>query len=106
MHDKSEANFYNGCHLYVTTFAIAFLERFCPTRWIEDKPVTERGIAICENFVKLALHWEGLCKSSRPLVKSYEVLVNHYRDSLMPIKMQFSSFIASILRPSHDLSDE
>ena len=77
----------------------SYIHRFCPAHWIEGKPVAERGIVVWENFVKVKSHWEGLCKSSRPPVKSYETLVNYYRDPLIPIKMQFFSFLAGILRP-------
>ena len=97
-------------HLQLTKFSIqsylispnrnsSYIHRFCPTRWIEDKPVAERGIVIWKNFVKVISHWEGLCKSSQPPVKCYETLVNHYWDPLIPIKMQFFSFIAGIFRP-------
>ena len=48
-----------------------------------------------KNVVK---YWEGLCKSSRPKNKSYETLVDHYTDPLVPAKLQFFAFIASIFK--------
>ena len=76
-------------HLQLTKFSIqshlispnrnsSDIHRFCPTCWIEDKPVAKRGIVIWENFVKVISHWEGLCKLSRPPVESYETLFNQY----------------------------
>ena len=34
-------------------------------------------------------HWEGLSQSQRPKNKSYETLVKHYTDPLMPAKFKF-----------------
>ena len=41
----------------------------------------------------------GLSKSKRPKNKSYEVLVNNYHDPLIPAKLRFFDFIASIFKP-------
>ena len=45
------------------------------------------------------MYWEGLGKSKVPKNKSYEVLVNNYHDPLIPAKLQFFAFIASICKP-------
>ena len=29
--------------------------RFCPTRWVEDKPVAERGLMIWSNMISVAI---------------------------------------------------
>ena len=34
-------------------------------------------------------HWKWICKFSQPPAKSYETLVNHYRDPWIAIKMHF-----------------
>ena len=49
--------------------------------------------------IKVMKYWQGLCKSKRPSNKSYEVLVEHFTDLLLPTKRQFFSFVASIFRP-------
>ena len=82
------------CKLILSWFC-----RFCPTRWIDDQPVAEQAASIWKHFTKAVHHWEGLCKSLRPTNKSYETLVKHYRDPLVPIKLQFFAFIAGILKP-------
>ena len=66
---------------------------------IEDQPVAERAASIWKHFTKVVHYWEGLCKSLRPANKSYETLVKHYRDPLVPMKLQFFAFIAGILKP-------
>ena len=66
---------------------------------MEDQPVAERDVNIWKNFTKVITCWEGFCKSSRPGVKSYETLVNHHGDVLIPMKLQLFAFLASILEP-------
>ena len=73
--------------------------RFCATRWVEDQPVAERAIQIWNSFKAVINNWEGLCKSKRPSNKSYESLVQHYKDLLIPSKLQFFAFIASTFKP-------
>ena len=43
-------------------------------------------------------YWETLVKSKRPQNKSYELLLSHVKDQLVPCKFQFFSFIAGILQ--------
>ena len=50
-------------------------------------------------MVKTVKYWQELCKSKRPNNKSYERLVENYLDLLVPAKLQFFSFLASILSP-------
>ena len=73
--------------------------RFCATRWVEDQHVAERAIQIWNSFKAVINYWEGLCKSKRPSDKSYESLVQHYKDPLILSKLQFFAFIASIFKP-------
>ena len=70
-----------------------FCHRFCPTKWNEGQPVAERAVRI---WKKVIAYWKCLCKSSRPGVKSYETLVSTL---LMPMKLQFLTFLAKILKP-------
>ena len=50
-------------------------------------------------LTKVIKHWEGSRKSEQPKVKSYETLVKHYLDPLIPAKLQFFASIASIFEP-------
>ena len=43
-------------------------------------------------------YWETLVKSKKPQNKSYELLLSHVKDQLVPCKFQFFSFIAGILQ--------
>ena len=47
------------------------------------------------NIVKIAKHWEGMCKSKRPQNKSYKNLTKHYLDKLFTWRLQFFKDIAS-----------
>ena len=80
-------------------YQVFMIFRFCPTRWVEDQPVAERALQIWTSFKAVIVYWEGLSKSKRPKNKSYEVLVNNYHDPLIPAKLQFFAFIASIFKP-------
>ena len=73
--------------------------RFCHTRWVEDRPVADRALEVWPSVLKVIKYWEGLYKSSRPSIKSYQVVLDHYTDKLIPCKFQFFSFIASIFEP-------
>ena len=44
-------------------------------------------------------HWESLPKWKRPSSKSYENLLTAVNDNLIPAKLQFFSFIASLFKP-------
>ena len=60
--------------------------RFCPTCWVEDRSVAERADEVWESVVKVIKHWESLSQSQRTKRKSYEILVKHYTNPLMPAK--------------------
>ena len=80
-------------------YQVFMIFRFYPTRWVEDQPVAEGALQIWTSFKAVIVYWEGLSKSKRPKNKSYEVLVNNYHDPLIPAKLQFFAFIASIFKP-------
>ena len=73
--------------------------RFCPTRWVEDRVVADRAVEVWSSIVSSIKYWEGLCKSKRPANKSYEFLASNYTDILIPVKLNFFSFIAGIFEP-------
>ena len=75
------------------------LFRFCATIWVEDRPVAKTTIEVCGPCVKLIRHYESLSKSKRPKNKSYERLVSHCTDLLVPEKLQFFVFVATIFEP-------
>ena len=75
------------------------LFRFCATRWVEDRPLAVREVEVCGPCVKLIRHYESLSKSKRPKNKFYKRLVSHYTDLLVPVKLQFFVFVATIFEP-------
>ena len=83
----------------------SYIRRFCSTRWIEYKPVAKRAITVWKNFVKVISHWKGLFKSSRPPAKSYETLVDHYRDPWIALRFIFFLQWWNTYAISHYLSD-
>ena len=70
---------------------------FCGTRWVEDQGVAERALLIWGSVQKTMKFWETLSKSKRPRNKSYECLLTHYNDPLIPAKFQFFS----LFLPAH-----
>ena len=67
-------------HLFHGTPIVIILFRFCQTRWVEDRPVADLAVEVWPSVLKVINYWEGLCKSSRPIIKSYEVVVHYYTD--------------------------
>ena len=59
----------------------------------------ERALQIWNSIKNVMKYWEGLSKSKRPSNKSYEALVKYHTDVLVPCKLQFFAFIASIFKP-------
>ena len=86
-------------HFFQCTPIIIILFRFCQRRWAEDCPLPERALEVWLSVLKVIKYWERLCKSSRPSIKSYQVVVDHYTEKLIPCKLQFFSFIAGIFEP-------
>ena len=84
-------------HILSTFFSlhlhIIILFRFCQTRWVEDRPVDDRALEVWPSVLKVIKYWERLCKSSRPSIKSYQVVVDHYADRLIPCKFHRTFFI-------------
>ena len=72
--------------------------RFCTTRWVEDKIVAERGLEVWKQLTVIK-YWESSRKSKRPKNTSYEILTKHYKDPLVPMKLQFFAFVVSIFQP-------
>ena len=59
----------------------------------------ERGLKVWKPLTMVINYWESLRKSKRPKNTSYEILVKHYKDPLVPAKLQFFAFVASIFQP-------
>ena len=72
---------------------------FCGTRWVEDKIVADRLNDIWPNIVKIIKYWNSLPKSKQPKCKSFETLQKSITDDLIPAKLSFFSYIASLLQP-------
>ena len=73
--------------------------RFCETRWVDDRPVSDRGIEVWPSVKLCISYWEKLSKSKRPQNKSYEKLVDYYTDPLVPAIFHFFSFVAGMFEP-------
>ena len=52
-----------------------------------------------ETVTKVIKYWECLYKSKCPKNTSYEILTKHYKDPLVPMKLQFFAFVVSIFQP-------
>ena len=71
---------------------------FCKTRWVEDEKVAAKAAEIWPNIVQVIKHYGDLAPSKRPRKnKSYDTLVKHADDKLMPAKLQFFGDIAHML---------
>ena len=89
-------------HFFYCTPIIIILFRFCQIRWVEDRPVADHALEVWPSVLKVIKYWGGLCKSSQPSIKSYQVVVDHYIDKLILCTLQFS-FIASIFKLHHTM---
>ena len=62
--------------------------KFCPTRWVENEPVTERGIDVLDNVKAVIEYYAREPPSKRPKDNnSYKTLVENQTDLLMKVKM-------------------
>ena len=78
--------------------------KFCSTKWIEDQLVADQALGVWPSVVSTVKHWLSFSKSMRPKDnKSYDTLVEHHQDSLIPAKCNFFSFIAGVLKPYLDI---
>ena len=72
--------------------------KFCSTRLIEDQPVADWAWEVWFSVVSTVKHW--LSKFKQPKnSKSYDTMVEHHQDSVIPAKFYFFSFITGILKP-------
>ena len=72
---------------------------FCATRWVEDKPVSDRLLKIWPNIVKLVNFWLTLPKSKQPKSKSFEAVKSAVEDNLTIVKLNVFSYLASLFHP-------
>ena len=66
-------------------------------RWLENKKVADRLIVVWDNMKKIISFWEKLQKSKRPSSKSYLTVKKSVEDPLVTVKLQFFSFVSSIV---------
>ena len=77
--------------------------KFCSHRWVENEDVAKRAKAVWHKIVTITEFWVGLPKSKQPGLgqrgknSSYDHLRNCYKDSLVPVKLQFFEEIAKSL---------
>lgn len=72
---------------------------FCATRWVEDMKVANRAVELWPNIKKVVEKWEKLAPSKRPKGKNYQTVLAAIKDNLTVAKLNYFSFIASILEP-------
>ena len=44
-------------------------------------------------------YWDSLSRSKRPSANSYQTLISNISDLLLPAKLQFFAFLASVFKP-------
>ena len=86
---------------YVTeTGSTTFPLSFCATRWLESKQVADRAILIWPNVVKMVQYWKKLPGYKQPPGQDFITISNAIKDDvLIVVKLNFFSFVASILVP-------
>ena len=72
---------------------------YCATCWVEYKKVAHRVVEIQPNIKKVVEKWEKLTPSKRPKGKNYQTVLAAIKDYLITGKLNYFSFIASILQP-------
>ena len=72
---------------------------FCATRWVEDKAPADRLTEIWPNIIKIVKFWLTLTKKKQPSGKSFDAVKGAVEDPLTTAKLNFFSYIASILQP-------
>ena len=72
---------------------------YCATRWVEDKKVADRAVEIWPNIKRVVEKWEKLASSKRPKGKNYQTVLASIKDNPITAKLNYFSFIASILHP-------
>ena len=72
---------------------------FCATRWVENKKVADRAILVWPHIVEIVRFWQKLVPSKQPKCKNYTTLKEAAYDTLMIPKLQFFTYVASVLEP-------
>ena len=62
--------------------------KFCPTRWVENRPVLERALEVLPNMATYVKAVQER-KYPNPGTKSFEVVKEATQDKLMPAKLNF-----------------
>ena len=72
--------------------------KLCATCWVENEDTAERAMLVWPDIILLINHFLTLSKSKQPKNnKSYDWLVNIFKDNLVPLKLMFLKEIAAIL---------
>ncbi len=77
--------------------------KFCNTRWVENRPVAQRGIDVLPNvtkYVKVTLQYTGKDKAKIPTCSSFKVVKETVlQDRLIRAKLEFFVYIAGLVEP-------
>ena len=72
---------------------------FCGTRWVEDKRVAQRLIAIWPGYSKVIKKYQKLVPSKQPKCKSFAKAVTSIENPLTVAELKFFSYVCDILMP-------
>ena len=72
---------------------------FCATRWVEKKKFVCRPNLLWAHIVQIVRFLQKVVPSKQPKCKSYSTLKKAASDMLMIPKLQFSTYVASVLQP-------
>ena len=72
---------------------------FCKTCWLDDKLVADRAIEMWPNIKKNLQVWQSGPKSKFPDSRYYRIVRDAAADDLVLVKMQFFSYVASLMQP-------
>ena len=85
--------FYVSDKVQCISFAI------CGTCWVENKKVADRAILVRSHIVEIVRFWQKLAPSKQPKCKSYTTLKEAASDKVVIPKLQFFTYVASVLEP-------
>ena len=72
---------------------------FCATRWVENKIAADRAILVLSHIVEIVRFWVKLVPSKQPKCKSHTTFKEAACNLLMIPKLQFFTYVASVLEP-------
>ena len=72
---------------------------FCATCWVEIKKVKDRAILVWPHIAEIVRFWQKLLPSKQPKCKNYTTLKEAASDMLVIPKLQFFTYVVSVLEP-------